>query len=493
MSDLHAKETVTTSECILGGLGGEKVAGLHLFDVAACRTLEASTAAQLPSHALMERAGLAVARLAMAIAPHASLIWIPCGPGNNGGDGFEAALHLKSWGKNPIVTFIGDSRKQPSDATEALRRATQANVTISDEIPDQYDLCIDALFGIGTIRSMGAHYTALIAQINSKNAPVLSIDTPSGLGAETGLAGAVCVKADMTLCLLSLKPGLFTADGRHFAGEVWFNALDVPEAIGACAQLNACYSPRARAPNTHKGTFGDVGIVGGAPGMSGAALLAARAALHGGAGRVFLASLDPSQTGLDRSQPEIMHRPLAEMDYASMAVVAGCGGGAAIQEHLASIITRAAKLVLDADALNVLAKTSTLQKLLRQRPPHTTVLTPHPLEAARLMGLQSAEVQAHRMDVAQAMAKRFCCAVVLKGSGTVITAPDKLPRINTSGSARLATAGTGDVLAGLIGAYLAADGDLFERTCEAVYWYGHISDNWSNQATMTAQDLVLAL
>jgi NAD(P)H-hydrate repair Nnr-like enzyme with NAD(P)H-hydrate dehydratase domain len=109
------------------------------------------------------------------------------------------------------------------------------------------------------------------------------------------------------------------------------------------------------------------------------------------------------------------------------------------------------------------------------------------------MGLQSTEVQAHRMDVAQAIANRFGCTVVLKGSGTVITAPDKLPRINTSGSARLATAGTGDVLAGLIGAHLAADGDLFERTCEAVFWHGHVSDNWNAQATMTAQDLVFAL
>lgn len=441
----------------------------------------------------MERAGLAVARLAIAIAPHASLIWIPCGPGNNGGDGFEAAHHLKKWGKNPVVTFIGDSENLPLDAAQAHSRAVQANVTITDRIPDQYDLCIDALFGIGTIRSMGALYTALIGQINSKIAPVLSIDTPSGLGAETGLAGATCVKADMTLCLLSLKPGLFTADGRHFSGEVWFNALDVPEAIGACAELNPSYSPRARAPNTHKGAFGDVGIVGGAHGMSGAALLAARAALHGGAGRIYLASLDPHQPAIDSSQPEIMHRPLAEMDYASMTVIAGCGGGTAIHEHLESIITRAAKLVLDADALNVIAKTPALQKLLRQRRPYTTVLTPHPLEAARLMGLQSAEVQAHRMDVAQAIANRFGCTVVLKGSGTVITAPDRLPRINTSGSARLATAGTGDVLAGLIGAYLAADGDLFESTCEAVYWHGHTSDSWSAQTTMTAQDLILAL
>jgi hydroxyethylthiazole kinase-like uncharacterized protein yjeF len=188
-----------------------------------------------------------------------------------------------------------------------------------------------------------------------------------------------------------------------------------------------------------------------------------------------------------------MHRTLPEMDFASMAVVAGCGGGAAIQDHMESIINRAERLVLDADALNTIAKTPSLQNQLRQRPPNTTVLTPHPLEAARLMDLPVAEVQAHRIDVAQAMAHRYGCVVVLKGSGTVIAAPDRLPRINTSGCARLATAGTGDVLAGLIGAHLAADGELFERTCEAVFWHGHVADQWSASSTMTAKDLILAL
>ena len=451
------------------------------------------TAAQLPQHALMERAGLAVARLALAMAPHASRIWIPCGPGNNGGDGFEAACHLKKWGKHPVLTFAENSGNQPPAAAEARGRAVRANITITDKIPERYDLCIDAIFGIGTVRKIGAQYTAWIRQINSKIAPVLSIDTPSGLDAETGVAGPVCVKADKTLCLLSLKPGLFTADGRCYAGEVWLNSLEIPESTEVCAQMIATYRPKSRAPNTHKGTFGDVGIVGGAPGMSGAALLAARAALHGGAGRVFLASLDPNQPGLDRNQPEIMYRTFEEMDYASMAVVAGCGGGTAIREHLESILTRAAKLVLDADALNTIAKFPALQLRLQQRKPHTSVLTPHPMEAARLMDLSVAEVQAHRIDIARAMSIRFGCIVVLKGSGTVIVAPDRLPRLNTSGNARLATAGTGDVLAGLIGAYLAAEGDLFERTCEAVYWHGDAADRWSAHSNMTAKDLILAL
>jgi hydroxyethylthiazole kinase-like uncharacterized protein yjeF len=490
---LRAKEILTTSERIIPTRGTEKVKARQLFGLLSSRAHEVASAAPLPSHALMARAGLAVARLAMATAPHASSIWIPCGPGNNGGDGFEAACHLKAWGKNPVVTYIGNPAHQPLDAKEAFARAVAANVTITDTIPEQYDFCIDALFGIGVIRGMDARYATLVGEINSKVAPVLSIDTPSGLDAETGLAGATCVKADITLCLLSLKPGLFTADGRQFAGEVWLNALDVADAADACAQLNPSYSPRARVPNSHKGTFGDVGIVGGAHGMAGAALLAARAALHGGAGRVYLASLDPHQLALGSSQPEIMHRPLAEMDYTSMTVIAGCGGGTAIQEQLESIITCAAKLVLDADALNAIAKSPVLQNLIRQRKPHTTVLTPHPLEAARLMAMQSAEVQAHRIDVAIAIANRYNCTVVLKGSGSIIARPDRLPRINTSGSARLATAGTGDVLAGLIGAYLAADEHVFERTCEAVFWHGHVSDQWRTQTTMTAQDLILAL
>lgn len=227
--------------------------------------------------------------------------------------------------------------------------------------------------------------------------------------------------------------------------------------------------------------------------MTGAALLSARAALRGGAGRVYVGLLDPTARQLDICQPELMFRGLSDVAYENMTVVAGCGGGEAIAEHLPVLLNQSARLVLDADALNAIAKDVALQNLLAARSKQTTVLTPHPLEAARLMKLGTAEVQANRLGVAQAIADRFACTVVLKGSGTVIAAPGVLPRINTTGNARLATAGTGDVLAGLIGARLAAGVDSFSSACESVFLHGQVADEWISNTPMTAQTLAQAL
>jgi len=444
-------------------------------------------------HALMQRAGLAIAQFAMAVAPHARVIWIPCGPGNNGGDGYEAARHLKSWGKSPVVTCLDSSGNLPADAASTRNEALQAGVLFAKSMPEHYDLCIDALFGIGRIREFDALCTTWINRINSAAAPVIAVDVPSGLNADTGTSPMLCVKANYTLSLLTLKPGLFTADGREACGEIWFNALGIDEPESASARLNSAPHRAHRPHNTHKGSYGDVCIVGGCQGMTGAALLAARGALHGGAGRVYVGLLDSAAAQLDLCQPELMFRDLSELAYESMVVVAGCGGGKAIQTHLAGILERSGQLVLDADALNAVAKDSALQHLLASRSPRNTVLTPHPLEAARLMNLSSAEVQSGRLGVAQAMADRFGCTIVLKGSGTVIAAPDTLPRINVTGNARLATAGTGDVLAGLIGACLAVGGDAFESSCESVFRHGEAADGWRSTATMSAQDLAQAL
>jgi hydroxyethylthiazole kinase-like uncharacterized protein yjeF len=441
----------------------------------------------------MERAGLAVAKLAMAVAPHAQVVWIPCGPGNNGGDGYETAKQLKHWGKTPIVTRLQNSKELPNDAAIAYREAVTAGVVFSDTVPEQYDLCIDALFGIGQVRHFDAQCNAWIQQINSRVAPVVAVDIPSGLDADTGTGAPLYVRAHYTLSLLTLKPGLFTADGRGACGDIWFNSLGTEAPAHACAQLNRPSHPVDRAHNTHKGSYGDVCVIGGSSSMTGAALLAARAALHGGAGRVYVGLLAPTTTHLDSGQPELMFRDPLTLAIESMAVVAGCGGGDAIHTHLPRVLAQAKRLVLDADALNAIAQDATLQDLLAARAANTTVLTPHPLEAARLMNMGSKDIQSDRLNLAQTMADRFACTVVLKGSGTIITAPDKLARINTTGNARLATAGTGDVLAGLIGARLAAGSGAFSSACESVFLHGQVADAWDSNATMTAQDLILAV
>ena len=369
-----------------------------------------------------------------------------------------------------------------------------AGVAFAEEAPQQYDLCIDALFGIGRIRPWDHLCTAWIQRMNTGPAPVLAVDLPSGVDADTGAAPALHVKANYTLSLLTLKPGLFTADGREASGDIWFNNLGVDPQAHACARLTSQPpSYPTRAHNTHKGSYGDVCVVGGTPGMTGAALLAARAALQGGAGRVYVGMLDATTMRLDSQQPELMFRGLSEINLASMTVVAGCGGGDAIHAFMPRLLEQSARLVLDADALNAIAKDARLQKALMARRAHTTVLTPHPLEAARLMNTDSAEVQANRLGFAQAMADRFTCVVVLKGSGTVIAAPGVLPHINPTGDARLATAGTGDVLAGLIGARLTAGADAFLSAYDSVFHHGQVADGWSSTATMTAKDLAQAL
>lgn len=466
---------------------------LLLSNTAQSRATESSVARLLPPHTLMQRAGLAIARFAVAIAPHAKVIWIPCGPGNNGGDGLEAAAHLKAWGKSPVVTCLSPSSPASIDAAAARLKATQAGVTFADAPPPHYDLCIDALFGIGRIRPLDSLGSAWIQRINSGYAPVLAVDVPTGLDADTGAVAAFHVNAQYTLCLLTLKPGLFTAYGRDACGEIWFNNIGVGEAGQVCARLTGPTLSTERAHNTHKGSYGDVCVVGGAAGMTGAALLAARAALRGGAGRVYVSMLDAMTTKLDRCQPELMFRELSKINLASMAVVAGCGGGDSIRGLMPQLLQQSARLVLDADALNAVAIDPTLQAALMARPANTTVITPHPLEAARLMQTSSAEIQADRLCMAQALADRFACVVVLKGSGTVVAAPGVFPHINPTGNARLATAGTGDVLAGLIGARLASGADPFSCACDSVYRHGQVAEEWQPPATMTAQDLTQGL
>ena len=226
--------------------------------------------------------------------------------------------------------------------------------------------------------------------------------------------------------------------------------------------------------------------------MTGAALLAASATLHAGAGRVFVGLLDNGTMAVDVNHPELMVRPVEAMDFRSMTVVCGCGGGEAVAEPLARILSTARTLVLDADAINKIACDSKFQSLLIARTGRlaATVLTPHPLEAARLLGCAVDEVQADRLAAAQLLAKRFHCTVVLKGSGTIVAAPDQTPTVNSTGNARLATAGTGDVLAGMIGAELAARLPPFQAASQAVYQHGLRADRWSaDMAPLTARAL----
>ncbi len=468
-----------------------------LFDIAATRRIEQAAATALPAHTLMQRAGLAVARLAMAVAPHARTIWIACGPGNNGGDGFEAAAQLQHRGFLPIVTFLGDENRLPPDARASLRRARDAHVIFGSKPPAEYELAIDALLGIGSTRPPEGVMADWLRQMHSTAQPVLSVDVPSGLNADTGaLPDIAGPQASIRHCLtfLTLKPGLFTAQGRDAAGTVWFDDLGCDgTAEQPIARLAGTPRTQPRTHASHKGSYGDVAVIGGAPGMAGAALLAGSAALHAGAGRVFVGLLDPSAAAVDTAQPELMLRDASTLDLSAMTVVCGCGGGTAIRTALPRVLATAAALVLDADALNAIAADSALQTPLasRARRGRPTVITPHPLEAARLLGCTASDIQADRLAAARQLASRFGVVAVLKGSGTVVADDSGGPPVlNLTGNARLATAGTGDVLAGMIGAALAAQQSAFEAAHEAVWRHGHIADTWpADAAPLTAGTL----
>lgn len=504
----------------------QKISTAHshpLFDVAATRCIEQTAASALPARALMQRAGLAVARLSLGIAPHARCIWVACGPGNNGGDGFEAAMHLHRWGKPVVVTWTGAGKNgSPPDAEAARTQALTAGVTVADEPPPDFDFCIDALLGIGSnldpAREGSARMLQWLQLMATSPAPCLAVDLPSGLNADTGASSAIYSGAasanfisatgqssQFTLSLLTLKPGLFTYEGRDSAGEVWFDDLgvDVSGELPSAWLLGArSAAPPQRLHSSHKGSFGDVAVLGGestvTSHMSGAALLAASAALHAGAGRVFVALLGDGHLAVDTSQPELMFRSPDAIDLRRQVVVCGCGGGDAVKAVLPKVLRAATRLILDADALNAIANDTALQTLLKARAAlgYATVLTPHPLEAARLLQTTTALVQSDRLKAAAQLAESYQAVVVLKGSGSVIAAPGQTSRINSSGNALLATAGTGDVLAGMVGAYLAGGLSAFEAACSAVFKHGQVADDWAKmrpEEALTASRLAASI
>lgn len=490
-----------------------------LHGVAQTRGLEQAVAATLPDHALMARAGLSVARLARALAPHARCIWVACGPGNNGGDGLIAATHLHRWWKESgqctrVVVTLLPATGRPADAAWALAQAQVAGVQFSELPPDAWDLSIDALLGIGAKRPPDGTMGDWLCEMHHTAAPCLCVDVPSGLQADTGswqppsgltgLGAPAAVRH--TLALLTLKPGLFTHHGRDLAGQVWFDDLqcpppsELPVAAWLAGHPDGGVARGATPHSSHKGSRGDVVVIGGqsiaqhGAGMTGAAVLAARAALHAGAGRVLVGLLEGAQasTAWDPVAPELMfrHTDLLMQDGAltSATTVCGCGGGTAIAHALPAVLSRAPRLVLDADALNAIATDTGLQVLLRKRAHRDciTVLTPHPLEAARLLDNDTAQVMSDRLRAARELSDRFAAIVVLKGSGTVIAAPGAVPQINPTGNAALATAGTGDVLAGLIGAALASPTmtrqQAVQRIAAAVYQHGWLADHWPTGA-----------
>jgi ADP-dependent NAD(P)H-hydrate dehydratase / NAD(P)H-hydrate epimerase len=436
----------------------------------------------------MERAGLAAAEFARELCGDtAKNLLVVAGPGNNGGDALEAAAHLKNWFFRVSVVFAGARERLPADAKAALEKWKAAGGMLLDDIPKEmrFDLVVDGLFGTGLARPLTGMHASLVNEMNALGAPVLSLDVPSGIDADTGTIRGCAVRAGHTLTFIAHKPGLWTLDGPDHCGEIRLETLGLDAARLRAPKgwllgrdiLATALAPRKR--NFHKGRAGSVGILGGAAGMVGAAVLAGRAALKCGAGRVHLGLLAPRTPYVDCMQPELMLRKpkglLAPGLLNVLVAGPGMGQGKTSAEALRAALKFPAVLVLDADALNLCAGNRVFFAAIAARKA-ATIMTPHPAEAARLLGEDTKKVQADRIAAALALARRCRGFVVLKGNGSVIATPGGRWWINPTGNPGMASAGMGDALSGILAALAAQGAEPLDALLSGVYLHGAAAD-----------------
>jgi NAD(P)H-hydrate epimerase len=445
-----------------------------LYDTAALRTLERrATQALGDEHALMQRAGQAAWRCLLQHWPQARDIVVACGPGNNGGDGYVLATHALAAGRHVRVLRLAahaPRSEQAREAHAAFERAGGRVDSFAGSLPEA-DVVVDALFGIGLARAPDPETAALIAAINGGTAPVLALDVPSGVDADRGGIPGIAVRATFTLQFIAPHPGLSTGAALDHVGSCELAVLDLDpsllrdipvtaQAIAADA-LGDWLRPRAR--DSHKGDNGHVLCIGGDHGSGGAVVLCAQAALRSGAGLASVATRREHVAALLARQPEAMAHvvdsvaalaPLLQRADA-VAIGPGLGQGEWSRMLYDTALAAGRPLLLDADALNLLAASP------RTLAPDT-ILTPHPGEAARLLGIDTAQVQADRYAAARALVERNGCVVVLKGAGTIVAAPQRTPCVVAAGNPGMAVGGMGDLLSGVIAALRAQGLDAFD-------------------------------
>ena len=437
----------------------------NLYRAEQVRELDRMAIAQfdIPGFELMKRAGCAAFEQLRARWPESQQIAVLCGAGSNGGDGFILAHRAQEAGMSVTVYQVGDTGKATADAMLAKRQAEQLGVvaeTWRQQALDSFDVIVDAMLGTGLKGTVTEPWAGAIEAINSSGVPVLAMDIPTGLAADTGSLLGAAVKAHMTVSFIALKQGLYTAEGPEFCGDIRLERLNVPEQIyqavpPAATLLKHVRRLPPRRRTAHKGEFGHVVIIGGDYGMSGAARLAGEAALRTGAGLVSIATRRSHAALLNLSRPELMCHGVEQADELqpllkrATVVVAGPGMGQRRwgQSLLKAALGAGLPLVVDADALNLLAKTPHIR--------NDWILTPHPGEAARLLRSTPAEVQADRFAAVKTLRNRYGGVCVLKGAGTVVLAPNSNPEICAAGNPGMASGGMGDVLSGIIGSLLA--------------------------------------
>ena len=456
---------------------------------------------RVPSREVMRRAGAETARVAarMLANDRSRRVLAAAGPGNNGGDALIAAAILRAAGWPVAAVFGGDAARLSGDAQGALREWRDGGGELLDDIPEGgFDLALDGIFGVGLTREISGRYAEWINRLNAADCKVLAIDTPSGLNADTGAAGAAVIRADATVTFLARKPGLYTGDGPDCCGEVCFASLRSPPPDEADSPFgDADISPdwdsglaepsgflierlrdagRLRPERTaHKGRRGALVLIGGSRGMEGALTLAARAAAGLGTGKVYAVSLSPRGWPHDLLSPDVMWPEDIPESATAIGIGPGLGKSEEAKSVLRKVLAKPIPLLADADALNLIAEDGALRELTRARAA-ASVVTPHPAEAGRLLGCGVAEVQADRMAAARELSEALNADVVLKGAGSVLHFADGGWGINGSGNPGLARAGAGDVLSGFISAFLAQTGDAARALETGVFLHGAAAD-----------------
>jgi NAD(P)H-hydrate epimerase len=436
----------------------------------------------IPGLELMRRAGQAAFGIVRQRWPDVCCIAVFCGSGNNGGDGYVVARLALQAGLEATVYTLAAPEKLHGDALQVYKDYQGQGgkvLPFAGIVYCKADVVVDALLGTGLDRPVSGEYAEAIAYINALRKPVAALDIPSGLNADTGAVVGCAVQADCTVSFIGLKQGLLTGDAADYCGEVFFASLDVPESVyhgiphSAMHIAKPQFPPRKR--SAHKGCNGHVLVIGGDSGYTGAARLAAEAAARSGAGLVSVACRERHAALLSMACPELMchgtetPQQLAPLLAKATLVAVGPGLGQSrwAQELLAAALDSGKPLVIDADALNLLAQLAPRQG--------EWVLTPHPGEAARLLGCTAQDVQRDRFAAIRALRDKYSGVCVLKGAGTLVAGGGEL-YVNATGNPGMASGGMGDVLSGAI-AGLAAQGLTLEQAARfGVYIHGAAAD-----------------
>lgn len=426
---------------------------------------------RIPSYTLMTRAGEAALNTLRRCWPSTQRVVVVCGPGNNAGDGYVLARLAREQRIETAAIALTEPGRLQGDARRAYEDFVAAGGVVSpwtDACLDGADVIVDAIFGIGLSRPIDAQTAAVVHAINDNSAHVLALDIPSGLHADTGEVLGIAINAERTLTFIGLKLGFYLGDGPNHTGIVTFDDLDVPADMGANAEAAAMridenalaqLLPRRRR-TTHKGQQGSVLIIGGSIGMAGAARLAGEAALRAGAGLVTVATRAENVVAIISGRPELMCRGVERVEEIAalidradvLAVGPGLGQDEWASSMLDTVLASEKPVVIDADALNLLARSP--------RKSSRWILTPHPGEAGRLLGKTTAEIQSDRLSSAREIAARYGGTIVLKGAGTLVVTSDSLPSICDHGNPGMASPGMGDVLTGVIAGIAAQTSDL---------------------------------